>query len=395
MSKGTQEKQGFDIGIKLSEDIKHNILLQNKKVKEKQLKASFVEKATYNFAENVSSGSLKMMEGMSLGSNIPFESILRFNALQGIITLEECTTFAAIGEATSNGKTVLLKNRDKSGNREFQGSGYYKKREINVVQILKTDDGNLTIGVTISGSIGIMMGLNKYGLAVASNAGAMKEVSEMSPKQLHAISGRPQMLREGLECKSATEAVNLTLQKLTKAPMGSPGMLFFADANDVYVVEGGCVGDLFAVQHFKNGALSRSNHFEILGQLNNQRSISAICRKIRAQELIKQNYGKINCDVLKTFSMDHINGPRNSICSHSHNPEDSVTVSAAIMEIDHQSPQKSRISIALGSPCWAWRSENSNFTFQMDNDTDLIPAEYISGASFADNYKAEPFGGGD
>jgi len=81
--------------------------------------------------------------------------------------------------------------------------------------------------------------------------------------------------------------------------------------------------------------------------------------------------------------MDHQNGPEaNSICRHSPDPEESATVSASIMELEDENPEKSRISIALGSPCKAWRHDQGNFTFQMDQDPTTIPKNFINGTTY-------------
>lgn len=391
IARGTHEMIGYELGTNLAEAIRHNILLQDQEVLARGINKSLVTQIVNRFEETAASTSMKLMKGLSRGSGIPYKSILRYNAMQGIISPEECTTFAAIGEATPDGKPVLLKNRDKSGNFDFCGKGYYKNKEVNVVQVLEIDDGNTIVGVTSAGSTGIMMGLNRHGVALASNFGAIKEVSNKSSKELYGISGRPQIVREGLECKSAHEAVNLAIKKLTESPMGSPGMLFFIDAKEIYVIEGTHLSNQFAVQHITDGAISRSNHFELLEHLNNQKYISAMCRKIRARELVEQNYGKIDSNKLKEFSMDHENGPyENSICRHSKNPEGSVTVSAAIIEIDCRNPQKSKISVCLGSPCRAWRNENGSFTFRMDSDIESIPQRFLSEDAFKEFYTPEP-----
>jgi|LSQX01.3.fsa_nt_gb hypothetical protein len=389
-AEGTYENIGFELGYKMADEIHHNLSLMNKDIFNKGIENKEVDLYKQFYVDISSTSSRKMMEGISRGSGISYDSILRYNAFREVLYPEGCTTFAAIGKATSNGKPVLLKNRDKPGNLDYCGTNYYKNREVNVVNVLKTDKGNTIVGVTAAGSMGIMMGLNKYGVAVASNAGGLTEISNMTSKELYGISGRPQMLREGLECKSAQEAVDLVLQKLTKSPMGSPGMLFFLDAKDIYVIEGSWLSNQFAVQHITDGAISRSNHFELLEQLNNQKYISAICRKIRAQELVEHNLGRINSEVLKEFSMDHENGPfDNSICRHSKKPEGPVTVSAAIMEIDSENPQKSKISIALGSPCCAWSNKEGNFTFQMDSDIETIPQQFLEGSVYKDFFKPE------
>ncbi len=386
VAKGNYERMGYELGIKLAEAIRHNIFLLNQGIVAKGIEKKAVYRLISSYTTLLSNTSIQLMEGLSRGSGVPFESILRFNALQDAFFQEECTTFAAIGKATADGKAFLLKNRDTSGNREFNGPGYYKNRTVNVALVLGTEDGNVMIGVTNAGSTGIMMGMNKHGVAVASNMGQTKEISKVPPKEWQGISGRPQMLRESLECPTAHDAVNLILSKLTKSLMRVPGILWFVDANNIYVVEGN--GGQFAVQHVTDGAVSRSNHFELMEKFNNEKEPSPICRKIRAKELLEQNHGHIDREKLIEFSMDHKNGPgENSICRHSKDPEKSVTVSAAIMEIDKANPQKSKISIALGTPCQAWGEEGGSITIRLDEDVEAIPQRFLDNTAFTEYFK--------
>ncbi|HOS69865.1 MAG TPA: C45 family autoproteolytic acyltransferase/hydrolase [Bacillota bacterium] len=391
-AEGTHKKIGFELGRKLAEEIRYNISVQEQYV----IAGGIEDRDINNYVESYvgfsDASSLKLMEGLSSGSNIPLKSILRFNALQDVLCPEECTTFAAVGNATSNGKAVLLKNRDTHGNYNFVGSRYFEHRAINVILALKTENGNVIVGVSTAGSTGLMMGLNKYGVASASNFGHILEISHLSSDQLHGISGRPQMMREALECSSAKEAVDLTLSKLTltESPMKAPGILWFVDAGNIYVIESAF--KQFAVQHITDGTASRSNHFLLLDQLNNEQAVSSICRKIRSEELLKKSLGSINREEMIEFSMDHKNGPsENSICRHSKDPNEAVTVSSAIMEIDSENAQKSKISIALGSPCWAWNNENGNCTFQMDQDISSIPQNFVDGSAYKEFIKTEAF----
>jgi hypothetical protein len=392
-AEGTHEKIGFDLGCRLAEAIKHNVALREHDTRERGIEKKQLSSLVHRYMESSSAVSLKMMEGLSRGSGVPFTSILRFNALQDVISPEGCTNFAAVGKATPDGDAILLKNRDLSGNKTFSGSTYYNYREINITLVLKTPDKNVMVGVTAAGSTGFMMGLNKYGVAVASNFGQTIEVSHVPPGQLYGMSGRTQMMREALECSSLKDAVNLALGKLTDSPMGTPGILWFVDARNIYVVEGSF--DQFAVMHIQDGIAVRSNHFLLLDQLNNEKALSSVCRKIRGNQLLEENYGNINKEKMMEFSMDHMNGPgSNSICRHAKNPEESVTVSASIMELNGKNPEKSKISIALGTPCWAWRNSAGNFTFQMDTDIETIPKNFRDGSVYKDFIKVEPFGGG-
>jgi hypothetical protein len=389
-AEGTFEKIGFDLGCRLAQAIKHNVALREQNTRSRGVESTALLRFTHEYAELSSAGSLKLMQGLSRGSGVPFASILRFNALQDVISPEGCTSFAAVGSATLDGNAILLKNRDVSGNKKHTGKNYYHFQEINVALVLKTANGNVMAGVAVAGSTGFMMGLNKYGVAVASNFGQTTEVSHILPGQLYGMSGRTQMMREALECFSVKDAVNLVLRKLTDAPMGTPGVLWFADAGNIYVVEGS--SGQFAVQHVQDGVVVRSNHFLLLDQLNNEKAVSSVCRKIRGNQLLEENYGNINKEKLMEFSMDHMNGPgQNSICRHGNNPEDSITVSASIMELNSKNPEKSKISIALGTPCWSWRSSTGNFTFQMDDAIENIPKRFLDGSVYKEFIKEEPW----
>jgi len=61
------------------------------------------------------------------------------------------------------------------------------------------------------------------------------------------------------------------------------------------------------------------------------------------------------------------------------------------MEIDGKYPERSKISIALGSPCWAWSNEGDNITIQMDEDIESIPQRFLDGSTYKEFIKAEPF----
>lgn len=130
----------------------------------------------------------------------------------------------------------------------------------------------------------------------------------------------------------------------------------------------------------------------LLDHLNDDKAVSSICRKIRGNQLVEENYGRINKEKMIEFSVDHNNGPHaNAICRHSNNPVESVTVSASIMEMNSENPERSKISIALGSPCWAWQNKAGNFTFQMDEGIETVPKKFLDGITYKEFIKSEPF----
>ena len=389
LSEGRNQQQiGFNLGCQLVEDIKHNISLGTKSAKARGVTKQRLSQLSERYIKCLSDGTINMMEGLSQGSRIPFQSILNLNILQDLLCSDGCTTFAAVGEATDQGGAILLKNRDVPANSPAQGRYYYENRQINVIQVLKNSDGNVTVGVTTAGSTGIVMGLSKHGIATASNQGCTKDLGSMAG--IGVVGGfRGQLMREGLEQDTVQDAVKHVTSRLVQVGMENPGILWFVDSNNIYVIEG--APREFSVQHLTAGFTVRSNHFILLDHLNDD-NISCICRYSRGKQLLTENYGKINRERMMEFSMDHKNGPgENSICEHSRDPERVVTESAAIMELNNLNPQKSKISIALGSPCRAWRSSGGNFTFQMDDDIEKIPKKFLDGSVYKEFIKKEPW----
>lgn len=287
---------------------------------------------------------------------------------------DECTTFAAVGDAVRGGGAVLMKNRD---NKKSDG--------INTAKAVKTPDGNLIVGVSGLHSVSFAMGINRYGVATASN-NASKYFDPITKQSLKStvegsVSNRGRLMREILECKSAIEAVKHVLSKLAEAPMEKPGMIWIVDSANIFIIEG--IYNEFAVQHVTNGIVWRSNNLLMLGRIENTSHISSYCRYFRAKQLLEENYGNIDRQKLIEFSTDHQNGPgSNSICRHSKDPAEPVTVSSAIMEINRQDPSESVISVALGTPCRAWRSSSGNFSFKMNDDIGKIPKGFMDGSVY-------------
>nr|MDP6484216.1 hypothetical protein [Nitrospinota bacterium] len=88
---------------------------------------------------------------------------------------------------------------------------------------------------------------------------------------------------------------------------------------------------------------------------------------------------------------DHANGPGgHSICRHASHFEEESSLSAAVMEVPRDQPQKSRITIALGKPCHAWRSPAGQVSFRMDSPREEISEGFYSGETWKTFYTEEP-----
>jgi hypothetical protein len=140
----------------------------------------------------------------------------------------------------------------------------------------------------------------------------------------------------------------------------------------------------------KDRTAARANSFVVMKSLNSEDDISSICRLTRANQLLMENEGNIDVEMMKKFSMDHANGPgTNSICRHSNDPSDETTLAAAIMEINKDKPEKSRITIALGKPCWAWKDKEAQVTLEMTENLANLPQGFTNGEIWKRFYSEE------
>jgi len=302
---------------------------------------------------------------------------------------EGCTVFFGTGKASATGATIFGKNSDKGGNDNFTGENCYNCHEINVVSYFENEDGSHVIGVSAAGTTGIKMGMNSYGVAAGTNFGYSSETKRKVLSAKDKFAGdRAQIARDALSKKTALEAAQYTVTRLMEQPMATSGMLEFADADAVYIVEN--VYDHVAVKKVVDAVDCRSNYLVILGALNEPGDASCYCRYHRSKSLLKKAEGQVTADTLKAISMDHHDGTGSvGICRHTEGLNSS-TQSAAIMEINREHPEKSVIHIALGKPCNAWRKEDGHISISMDMRKDEIPEEFLRGDAYIKYSTAEP-----
>ncbi|MBI2368954.1 MAG: hypothetical protein HYV08_01690 [Deltaproteobacteria bacterium] len=330
------------------------------------------------------------LDGLARGSDLPLRDLLAFNLYHGLVSPDECTSMCALPSATATGETIFFKNSDKVGGSTLVGPEFHLYKEVNVILALHPKDGNRLIGSSAAGSLGIKMGLNDKGVAVGSNISRTQELKDkkVNLTTLRAAD-RAELGREALEVNSALEACQRVLQAVTQNPMGTPGNMEFADAKECWIVEGSY--DKYAVEVVRQGVCARANRFVLLAQLNQWDDVSSEVRYIRSLQLLRAHEGKITADLVRSFSMDHENGPGlNSICRHSPRPEDETSLSAAVMEINAKQPERSRIHLALGKPCHAWREKEAHVVLEMTTEPEAIPAGFRDGSVFKKFYTEEP-----
>jgi len=322
---------------------------------------------------------------------VPLADLMAFNVLKPLLSPDECTVLIAMKDSTSTGMTTMLKNSDKVGSEKLVGNNFYRNKEINVVVMEKPDNGNKFVAVSAAGEISIKMGMNEKGVATGSNISRTIELREkkVDISQVRALD-RGWLMREGIvRSSTAEEASKFVTSELMKSPMSTPGNIEFVDSGAAILIEGSY--DQMAVQKVTSGVVARTNRFVLLHDLNDPEDVSSYARLTRANELLRQNKGKISPDRMIEFSQDHDNGPGlNSICRHDADFRSETSLAAAVMEINTTAPAKSKFYVCLGKPCNAWPSAKAHTIIGLDATPQMIPSGFLNGTTWKEFYTEEP-----
>jgi hypothetical protein len=339
--------------------------------------------------QDYSDALLQEIRGIACGSGLPPEELLAFNLLRGAVFLDECTVLFAMGDATANGKVLFVKNSDKIGSSSMNGPGFFGNKEINILLVLRSEDGPAIVGVAAAGSTGLKMGANEAGVAAGTNIARTIELGQrqIDTTQMRALD-RTQLAREGLSKTTALEAASYAASRMAERPTATPGNLEFVDARTGAIVEGSY--DRVALQVVKSGIASRSNSFVVMRDLNDPSDVSSYCRYVRTQELLTSNQGRLTPDLMRRFSSDHANGPGpNSICRHGAHFTEETSQSTMVVEIDPQRACETRFWVALGKPCHAWRSSEGFVSGRMDR-LETFPEGFLNGEVWKRFWTEEP-----
>ena len=332
----------------------------------------------------------KRMElyGIAEGAGCRPSELMAFNVLGPRLQPEGCTVYFAAGKSSAAGTTIIGKNSDKGGDLALTGDLCVNFHEINVVSWMDNEDGSHVVGISAAGSTGIKMGMNSHGVVGSTNYGYSRAARKKTLSQAERFAGdRAQIARDSLQKRTALEAAQYAAARLLAHPMASSGMLEFADADAVYIVEN--VYDYLAIRKITDAVDSRSNYFVTLDYLNEAGSATCYCRYHRSQQLLREIDGHATAEDLKRISMDHHDGTGTlGICRHV-DGLDSSTQAAAVMEPKRE-PEKSVIHMALGKPCNAWRYPDGNISIRMDQPREAIPEAFRRGDPYLKYGFAEP-----
>jgi len=342
-----------------------------------------------NDVHRLSPERYKEIKRISEKFKINLDELLCYNLYHSAFLGDGCTTFFSLSDASKNGNTLFGKNSDNRGRVGLVGEDFVENRQIHVVLYSENKDGSHVVGVAAAGLLGVKMALNSHGVAGSTNFGNTILTKERTKDTGHVFpSDREMIVREALEYPTAFLAAHHAIKLLMEVPMATDGMVTFADAKEAYVVEG--AENLISITKIDKGIDSRANIFVTLDKLNVKDDTSSFCRYHRTQDLLKEISGNVTVEDMKRISMDHYYGPgTNGICRHTEGLNSS-TLSAAIMEIDSENPVESKIHIALGKPCNAWKKEDGHITISMKDKLSDIPKEFLNGDAFKKYFMADP-----
>jgi len=233
-----------------------------------------------------------------------------------------CTSFAATGKATQNGKTLLGQNIDWSPEA--------------TIDLLKIHHANGPVQYILSFADSSEYTLSSAGFGLCANATIGRDYSFNLPLACYL----PRVMRQ----KNIHEAIDL----LKKTARGL-GYYHLADANgQMYGIES--IHNDFEIIYPENDVLLHSNHYIterfVKGDTASVIQPDSYDRLDSIKRLISQHYGRINSDTAMKILADHDNHPK-SICRHDTSGQfPSVTHASFIMI-----PEEGAIYIAAGNPC--------------------------------------------
>ncbi len=226
--------------------------------------------------------------GASRGEEFGTYDIVMSNASQDLaLTGQACSAFAAWGEATADGYLYLGRNLDHSG--------MIPMAEFQCLAFFNPDEGYPFVVHSYPSHVGTMSGMNSEGIVITSN------YSISVPRET-TIFGLPYMLvvRKALQYSSTIEEA---LDIILKSPRTVGLNLMVADKERAVVVE--LTAYRMVVREAEN-AIYSTNQFQdpYMKQFQATGWMASALRDQRFEELINENWGKIDVNLARDFMRD-------------------------------------------------------------------------------------------
>ena len=272
------------------------------------------------------------LEGVAEGAETPFNEVF-------LLVCEElweaaawrsgapraakgCTDFAARGQATLDGATLLAHTNDLSAQVEDK------------LVLLKVQAGDEPqfLGISVGG-IGYSAGFNAAGIGLTGNQVDSNDIRPGVPRLM--------MVRAILAARRLGEAMDVCLLPQRASNYNN----VIADLHgEVYSMEGSATD--YEPVYIAEDILAHANHYATPAMRKFEYDRNAIADSVirhnRAWRLLRENYGKLSPEQFQRLLGDHANFPA-SICKHD---GEAVTVFSLILNLTRLSAW-----IGRGRPC--------------------------------------------
>ena len=135
--RGTPFSRGLNYGTVLKNTIHFNLENIWSAFRKENISKITVLQKTKQLSRNYSDKLIEEIKGIAHGADLEFNELLAFNLCHGAIFTDECTVMFALGDTTSSGKSLFMKNSDKIGAESLVGSDFHQHKEINVVLAIR------------------------------------------------------------------------------------------------------------------------------------------------------------------------------------------------------------------------------------------------------------------
>lgn len=323
---GTQYEMGFQHGILLKEEIKKGVVpyyliknvtkrgLAERNLEPPPLLKFFLMKYVNwsiisKFKTRIPQSAKEEMKGIADASGIPYETFLRLvvlpdttaKVLDTSYKLKEfcnnslgCSSFVATKNAVKGGKLIHARNLD------YEGVGFWDKYPLVIFYHPNNEQSYVSISTAGVGLAGITS-MNESGLTLALHQNYSKEVSNI---------GTP-IIAIGNEVIRKAHNIRESVQIIKKLCPAGGWTFVISDwkTNETRAIE--VSAKEVIVRKMEGNLLYNTNHYITPEMKLEERSISQAttinshARYQRLEQLLKQNFGKIDIALAAKFLGDH------------------------------------------------------------------------------------------
>lgn len=289
------------------------------------------------YLQNYAPEILEEMKGMADGANVDFQDIMFLNITYEISVpsvMGGCTSFAAMGKATSGGGLISGQNIDH----------IEPWLEHMILLKMQPDDGPDIMAVTAPGCL-TLAGINSAGISI--NMNLLRNTTSLEP-----AGGVPThvILRKLFMSETLGEVIAAIASAEGRCPKN---YLVTSSGEGILDIE--TTTNDMDIQFPEREMLTHANYFKAERFRSTDLAPSlvpdAYIRSNRLFRLMEEHYGNITVEVMKRLLQDHSNYP-NSVCRHrdANAPFPYGRIMKTLISIINL-PEEKKVYIAVGNPC--------------------------------------------